>query len=206
MGHRFCDDRGRAGFSWIVDEPATRTSHAIAAGGRVWLVDPVDWSDALGRALGLGTPVAVHQLLDRHNRDCAAIARRLAVPHVVTPGALPGSPFEVVEVRRSRRWQEVALWWPATRTLVVAESIGTNEFFTGGKGPAGVHLLMRLRPPRTALGCFEPEHLLVGHGEGLHGAAAPEALRYALDHARSGLPRIMLELPTLLADARRRRR
>ncbi len=206
MDVRFCDDLGPDGFSWLVEEPATRTSHALAAEGRVWLVDPVAWGDALERASSLGATAAVLQLLDRHNRDCAEIAARLRVPHVVVPSAVPDSPFEVVEVRRSRGWQETALWWPATRTLVVAEAIGTNPFFTGAAGPAGVHLLLRLRPPRAAFGRFAPLRLLVGHGEGLHGAAATDGLRYALDHARTGLPRALLKLPPLIADARRRRR
>ena len=31
MTIRFCDDLGNNGFSWIVAEPMTRTSHALAA-------------------------------------------------------------------------------------------------------------------------------------------------------------------------------
>lgn len=206
MKVRFTDDRGVDGFSWLVEEPMTRTSHALAAEGRVWLVDPVDWDEAIGRALALGAPAAVLQLLDRHHRDCAALAARLDVPHLVAPPLVADAPFEVVTIRRSRRWQEVALWWPLRDTLVVAEAVGTNPFFTAGHGPAGVHLLLRLRPPRAALGRYAPRHLLVGHGHGLHGAAAAEGLRHALDHARTGLPRALLRLPALAADARRRRR
>jgi hypothetical protein len=206
---RFCDELGQDGFSWLVEEPATRTSHALAADGRVWLVDPVDWEPAIERAGALGSPAAVVQLLDRHNRDCAKLAERLRVPHVLVPASLPGSPFEVLEVRRTNRWQESALWWPARATLVVAEAIGTNPFFTGTRGTpgvAGVHLLLRLRPPRDEFARFAPEHLLVGHGEGLHGAAAAQGLRDALATARTGLPRALFLLPALLVDARRGRR
>jgi hypothetical protein len=203
---RFCDERGADGFSWIVDEPATRTSHALAADGHVWLVDPVDWAEALERAASLGRPAAVVQLLDRHNRDCAAIAARLAVPHLRVPFDLPGTPFQVVRVRDWRRWQEVALWWPATRTLVVAESVGTNPFYTGGHGAAGVHLVLRLTPPRRHLAGLAPVHLLVGHGEGVHGPAATTALADALARSRRDLPRLLLRAPALVADARRRRR
>jgi hypothetical protein len=160
----------------------------------------------LERVAALGAPAAVVQLLDRHNRDCATVAGELGVPHVVVPESLEGTPFEVVSVRRSRRWNEVALWWPDARTLVVAEAIATNRFFTGGREPAGVHLLMRLSPPRDALGRFEPEHLLVGHGEGLHGAAASEALRHALATARTGLLHLLPRVPALALDAVRRRR
>ena len=49
-----------------------RASHALATEGAVWVVDPVDWPEAIDRALTLGRPAAVLQLLDRHNRDCAA--------------------------------------------------------------------------------------------------------------------------------------
>ena len=206
MTIRFCDDRGDAGFSWIVDEPMTRTSHALAADGRVWLVDPVRFEPALERARALGRPAAVLQLLDRHNRDCAAIASELGVAHLVAPEAVPESPFEAIAIRRTERWRETALWWPAERTLVVAEAIGTNRFFVAGRDPAGVHLLLRLSPPRDALGGYAPEHLLVGHGEGLHGDGAAEGLRRALDHARTGLPRVVLRIPALAVDAVRRRR
>ena len=151
MTIRLCDDRGEQGFSWIVDEPMTRTSHALAADGRVWLVDPVRFEPALARARELGKATAVLQLIDRHNRDCEAVAQELGVPHVVAPDAVPGSPFEAIPLQRRKRWRETALWWPAQRTLVVAEAIGTNRFFATGGDAAGVHLLLRLSPPRDAL-------------------------------------------------------
>ena len=196
MTFRFCDETD-LGFSWIVEEPGTRTSHALAHDGRVWLVDPVDWPEAIERAAHLGEPAAVLQLIDRHNRDCAAVAERLNVPHLLVPQVVPESPFDVVGIRRSRRWQEVALWWPGERTLAVAEAIGTNTFYTGGKGRAGVHLLLRLTPPR-GLGAYEPEHLLVGHGEGVHGPAATAALREALRRSRRDLPRVLRRLPFVM--------
>ena len=160
MTIRFCDDRGAQGFSWIVDEPMTRTSHALAGEGRVWLVDPVRFEPVLARARELGEATAVLQLLDRHNRDCEALARELGVPHVVAPDAFPGTPFEAIPLKRTKRWRETALWWPAQRTLAVAEALGTNPFFAAGGDAAGVHLLLRLSPPRDALRAFEPEHLL----------------------------------------------
>jgi hypothetical protein len=187
-------DETELGFSWIVNEPKTRTSHALVDDGRVWLVDPVDWPEAIERAHSVGEPASVLQLLDRHNRDCAAIAERLGVPHLRVPAAVPDSPFEVVSVKRWRRWHEVALWWPERRALVVAEAVGTNRFFTGGLGALGVHLLLRLTPPKM-LARFEPEHVLVGHGEGLHGAEASAALGTALQRSRRDLPRVLLCLP-----------
>ncbi len=197
MEVRFCDDRGEHGFSWIVDEPMARTSHALAADGRLWLVDPVDWPDAIDRAVALGEPAAVLQLLDRHNRDCAGVAKRLGVPHLVAPDGLSGSPFEVVDVVRRKRWQEVAIWWPATSTLVVAEALGTTPFFTVAGDPVGVHGLLKPVPPRVLLG-FEPEHLLVGHGEGLHGPDTTRAVAAAVGRSRLRVVPWLLKLPFAL--------
>ena len=109
MTFRFCDESA-LGFSWVAEEPLTRTSHALAADGRVWLVDPVDWPEAIERARSVDDPAAVLQLLDRHIRDCASVAARLGVPHFASPATVPDSPFEVVEVKGWKRWSEVALW------------------------------------------------------------------------------------------------
>ena len=194
MQLRLCDDFGADGFGWIVDEAMTRTSHALAADGKVWFVDALDWPEAIDRALELGEPAGVIQLLDRHDRDCAALAARLGVPHVVVPDELPGSPFTFVPVMRRRRWRESALWWPARRTLVLADALATNRFYTAGKAPIGVHLFLRLTPPR-ALTAYEPERILVGHGEGVHGPEASTALRDAIEQSRRRLPGVLLRLP-----------
>jgi hypothetical protein len=136
----------------------------------------------------------VIQLLDRHNRDCAALAARLGVPHVVAPDELPESPFAFVAVMRLRRWRESALWWPQRRTLVTADALGTNGFYTAGKAPVGVHLLLRLTPPRQ-LAVLEPERILVGHGEGLVGPGTTVALRDALASSRRRVPGVLVRLP-----------
>jgi hypothetical protein len=202
MVMRLCDDLGSRGFSWIAEEPLTRTSHALAAAGEVWLIDPVDWPEAVDRAASLGRFAAVLQLLDRHNRDSAAIAQRLAVPHLKVPETLSGTPFEVIEIRRSRRWQEIALWWPEPRTLVVAEALGTNPFFSIGTDRVGVHGLLKLTPPRV-LSSYEPDHVLVGHGEGVHGPEATVALRAALSRSRLSFVRWGLTLPLRIRKTRR---
>ncbi len=194
MAIRFCDDLGRHGFSWIVEEPMTRASHALATIDGVWLVDPVDWPDAIDRAGTLGPIAGVLQLLDRHNRDSAAVAERLGVPHLQVPASLPETPFEVIEIKRARKWQEIALWWPEPRTLVVAEALATNPFFPVGSDKVGIHPLLRLTPPRM-LRPFEPEHLLVGHGEGVHGHEATVAVRQALSRSRLSVVRWAVSLP-----------
>ena len=196
---RFCDDLGDAGLGWVAEEPLARASHALASDGRVWLVDPLEWAPALERALELGEPAAVVQLLDRHNRDCAALAGRLGVPHVVVPTSLPESPFESVPLVRRRLWRESALWWPQERVLVVADALGSNRLYTGGTAPVGVHVLLRLTPPR-ALGHHDAEHLLVGHGEGLHGSGTATAVARALARSRRDLPGVLLRLPFVRKD------
>ena len=184
------------GLSWVIAEPLQRTSHALLDGDRVWLIDPVNEASALERALALGEPAGVIQLLDRHKRDCAELAARLEVPHL-TPFDHPSAgPFEVVSVLRLPLWKEVALWWPATRTLVVAEAVGTNPAWAAGAGPAGIHPFLRIRPPRK-LSTFIPEHLLVGHGLGVHGSQASSALQEAFARSRRDLPRLLLKLPSM---------
>jgi hypothetical protein len=188
------------GFSWIPADGMPRTAHALAAGGSVWLVDPVDVPEAIERAAALGKPAGVIQLLDRHNRDCAAIAARLAVPHLRLPHAVPGSPFDVVSVLDVPGWHEVALWWPERRALVVAEMIGTTPIHALGGSRAGMHPVLRLAPP-GALREYAPEHLLVGHGLGVHGPAAAEALADAYARARRDLPRLAGKLPAMAKAA-----
>lgn len=172
-----------------------RTSHALADGGRVWLVDVVDAPRLEEWIGGLGEPAGVIQLLDRHERDCAAVARKLGVAHHVVPRALPGTPFELRPVIRRRWWREVALWWPERRLLLVADALGTAPFFRAGREDAGVHPFLRPWPPRALRG-LQPDHLLVGHGEGIHGD--PAVLADALLSARARLPRWLLGIPRIV--------
>jgi hypothetical protein len=191
---RFVDELGARGFGWIEERAYARTGHALAADGRVWLVDPFEAAGVDERVSALGEPAGIVQLLDRHDRDCAALAKRYSVPHFVVPEQLPDSPFELVPVINRRWWREVALWWPDERVLACADAIGTNPFFRAADDTAGVHPGLRLLPPRR-LAAYDPLHLLVGHGEGLHGDDAGAALRQALDTARSGIFRWAISLP-----------
>jgi hypothetical protein len=189
------------GVSWVVDEAIERTSHALLADGRVFIVDPVEHSDAMDRVAALGPPAAVVQLLDRHNRDCAAVAGRLGVPHLRIPDAVDGSPLRAIPVVRIPRWRETALWWAQERVLVVAEAMGTSAAFTTGHGAVGMHPMLRALPPGGLRG-LEPEHLLPGHGPPVHGADAREGVKWAYDHARRDLVRLPAALARL-ALARR---
>jgi len=193
---RFCDELGSGlgsgsgrGFGWIAAEPAymQRASHALADGGRVWLCDPVDVEGLYGRVDALGEPAGVIQLLDRHQRDGRALAARFAVP-LLRPraGAIDGTPFEAIQVVDVPGWREAALWWPERRVLLVAEALGTARYFLVPGERLGVHPLLRLLPPRSLAG-FEPEHVLCGHGEGIH-SDATGALAEAIASARRRTP------------------
>jgi hypothetical protein len=185
------------GASWLSGDALFKASHALVHDGRVWIVDPVDAGDALERVRALGEPAAVLQLLDRHNRDSAAVAQRLGVPHHKVPAVLPDTPFSLLKIDFGRGWHERALWWPEREALVVPESIGTAPAFAVGRGPAGVHPFRRLAPPMS-LRAFLPRDLLVGHGAPLHGSDAAGGLVDALEHSRSDLPRMLLKVPSMM--------
>jgi hypothetical protein len=181
------------GLTWVVEEPMRRASHALVADNRVWIVDPVECEGAPELA-ALGEPAAVLQLLDRHNRDCAAVASRLGVPHLNVPDSVPDSPFEAIAAVRVPKWQETALWWPARSALVVAEVLGTNEMYTGGRAPLGMHLFLRPFVPGALRG-YRPEHLLCGHGAPRHGPAVGDEIEAAYRNARRGIPGVLRALP-----------
>lgn len=173
-----------------------RSAHAVVDDGRVWLIDPFEDAEALAAARELGEPVGVIQLLDRHRRDGAGIAERLSVPLLQMPAAVPSSPFTVISVFSRAKWREIALWWEVERTLIVAEAIGTAPTFALGRR-AGVHPLLRLIPPGAALGGYEPERMLVGHGQPVTSGAAA-ALTDALDNSRRDIPKLLISLPKAL--------
>ncbi len=184
----FCDELDQ-GFGWIAKEKLRRNSHALKSRGEVWVFDPVLWEPALERIRELGQPAGVVQLLDRHPRDCAEVASALGVPLYAVPlQGIAASPLEILPLVKSRFWKEVAAWSPELRVLVCADALGTLRYFRAGKEPIGVHPLLRLRPPK-GLASYEPRHILCGHGEGVHGEQAPEALRTALKTARRRLPK-----------------
>ena len=187
----FCDEFDD-GFGWIAKEKLRRASHALKTRGEVWVFDPVGWGPALERIRELGEPAGVVQLLDRHERDCAAFASALGVPHYSVPlQGITASPLEIVPLTRSRFWKEVAAWVPELRALVVGDALGTVGYFRAPREPIGVHPLLRLRPPKT-LTRYEARHILCGHGPGVHGEEASEALSEALTTARRRLPKAWL--------------
>lgn len=195
MKVRFCDE-GVGTLGWVVDEFMERCSHALDVDGRVWLVDPLDGDGVRERVLALGEPAGVLQLLDRHDRDCAALARRLGVPHHRV--GIGDAPFEAVEIVARRHWHELALWWPERRVLVCGDSLGTARYFRAPGERLAVHPLLRLTPPRN-LARLEPERILVGHGTEAEGAL----LRRALRGSRLRAPLVPLGFALALRAARR---
>lgn len=196
MSVRFADE-SESGFGWIENTRMRRASHALAADGRVWIVDPIEGDGVDERIQELGEPTGVIQLLDRHARDSEAFAARFGVPLHVTPPTLPGTPFVFHRVLDRRRWREVALWWPERRVLACADALGTIPFFRAGAEPVGVHPILRLVPPRSLRG-LGVEHLLVGHGDGLHGEGTAAAVEDALRCARRRIPRWLVGLPRIV--------
>lgn len=196
MSVRFTDESD-VGFGWSERAKLRRTSHALVADGRVWIIDPIEAPGVDQRIRALGDPAGVILLLDRHTRDSAAFAARLDVPVHVAPAAVADSPFEFRPVLRNRWWREVALWWPEQRLLTCADALGTIPFFRAGDEPVGVHPLLRLRPPRSLRG-LGVEHLRVGHGEGLHGDGTAAAVEDAVRYARRRFPRWLAGVPRIV--------
>ena len=201
MELRFIDEFEH-GLGWTPEgDKLARTGHAVLAGGSVWLTDVVDGPDLDERIAALGSPAAVIQLLDRHPRDCAAVAERLGVPLHETPFTdVEGAPFVVLPIVKRRFWREIALWFAEERILVCADALGSLGYFRARDEPFGVHPFLRLVPPKK-LAALEPEHVLFGHGPGFHGSDAPQALRDALAKPRRRLPQALLNG---LREARRR--
>jgi hypothetical protein len=184
---RFCDEFD-AGFGWIVDEFMERCSHALLAAARVWLIDPVAGEDVEQRIRAVGEPGGVIQLLDRHNRDCAAFAQQLGVERYFVPRKpIARAPFEFLTIRDGRLWKEAALWWPDRRVLVCADALGTSRYYRTRDERIAVHPLLRVVPPRRQLGAVSPDRILCGHGEGIENGA-DAALREALRTARRRIP------------------
>lgn len=184
-------DESDLGISWVLDEPMQRACHAIVADSKVWLIDPVEVDDVVDRAAALAEPAAVLQLLDRHNRDCAAVAKRLGIEHLRVPDEVPGSPFEAIAALRVPAWKETALWWPAERMLVVAEIVGTNPITDPVGAGVGMHPFLRVLPPQSIRG-RQPEHLLTGHGPPVHGPDAAVGLERAYERSRRDIPRAVV--------------
>lgn len=198
-------DRWDGGVGWLAhpEETMRRASHALVVEGDVWVVDPVDAPGVDDLLADLGDVVGVVVLLDRHQRDADAVAQRFDVP-VFLPEyvdrefdapverlglRLPETDYRLVHSVSIPRWEEAALY--DGETLVVADALGTADYFTVGRERVGVHPMLRLFPP-MALRDLAPERILTGHGNGVFDDAE-SALVHALDGARTRLPQAWLK-------------
>jgi len=207
-------DRYDGGVGWIAypDETMERASHAFAVANEetgeddVWVVDPVDAPGVDDLLDELGTVAGVVIGLDRHVRDSAAVAERHDVPVYVAEwmtgvtedlgpdveierfgSRLADTGFEAIRIRDSSLppWQEVGFF--DGETLIVPESLGSGSYFRGDRERLGVHPMLRITPPTSALSGLDPERVLVGHGVGVHERAAV-ALEDALSDSRRKAP------------------
>ncbi|MFW5965771.1 MAG: hypothetical protein ACOCP3_03400 [Halodesulfurarchaeum sp.] len=199
-------DRYTDGFGWHPhpEETMERASHAVVFDDRVWIVDPIDAPEIEEEIEQLGEVAGVVVLLDRHERDAAAFARRFDVPIYRPPfvdrnfdapvkalgNELPGTDVDVFQTVEVPKWKEAALF--DGETLVLADALGTAGYFAVGPERIGVHPLLRLTPP-NGLDGLEPDRILVGHGAGIHDDAS-SALEQALSGARRRLPQSWLAM------------
>jgi len=178
----------------------------VVSDADVWVVDPVDVNGLDEMLAELGRVRGVVLLLDRHTRDSAAVANRHDVP-VWIPEFFDGvageleapverfrhdladSGFAVHEVIDSRFWQEALLFDRERGIMAVPEAVGTAEYFLAGDERLGVHPMLRLKPP-SGLMRLDPEHVLVGHGEGIH-SNATDALEDAIQGSQSRTPALV---------------
>lgn len=199
-------DRHEHGVGWLAypGETMRRASHAIERDGDVWVIDPVDAEGLDDLLAEYGDVAGVIILLARHKRDSAAVAERHGVS-VHVPSWMSGveekldAPVERFDDEiagfESRRlidnpaWQEAVLF--DGETLVVPESLGTVDYFTAPGEELGVHPMLRLLPPRS-LTDYDPERLLVGHGEGIDEGVG-EAIGTAISRSRTRAPQLYLQ-------------
>ncbi len=203
------------GVGWLAHPAETmeRTSHVLVDDGDVWLVDPVDAEGLDDRLDDLGRVRGVVVLYNYHRRDASAIAARHDVPVLLPAGMTAlgdddvAAPVRRVEgrlgdtgyylrpVTTNRFWQEWALF--DGETLVIAESVGSADYFLAPGERLGVSLARRAVPPGEPFRDVEPDRILCGHGEGVVADAAGE-LRRAIAEARRTAPRMYLRYgPTL---------
>lgn len=200
------DDRGS--FAWLAfpDERFQRSSSAVVVEGGCLLVDPLDAPGLEHELERIGPVVGVVTLLDRHQRDAAALASRHGAPRLL-PRALGGrgvgiQGIEERTVVERRRWREALLWLPDRRLLVCAETLGTNPFFLARPADRlGVHPVARLFRVARAFGGLEPGTIAVGHGLPLR-ADATAAMRTALARSRRDLPRAWARAASLAVRGR----
>ena len=178
-----------------------RTSHALAVDGRVWLFDVVDAAGLDDRVRELGRACRCVQLLDRHNRDCAAFARRLGVPLTSSRGRCPtrrSSSGPSCGSAGGARWRSGGRSaGSCSRRRARDDPVLPRRRRAGRSPPAAAALAAALAPrPRASTTCSSGTAKVCTHH--------PAALESALRTARRRIPRWLLALPRMCARATRR--
>jgi len=175
-------DEWENGFGWIAkpEENMQRTSHAFVEDDDVYLVDPVDAENLDQKIEEYGEVKGIVILFNRHERDSEKLAERYDCPVYVPEwferkldvemkkisDKVPGTKWEIHNVVDSRVSKEAALYNEETKTLIVADSLGTTKHLRGRGEKLGMSPLYRFNPPKKLLD-FEVERVFCGHGEGI---------------------------------------
>ena len=180
-------DEWENGFGWIGSpgEKMMRTSHAFVEDGDVYLVDPVDAVNLDERISEYGEVEGIVVLFARHERDSEKLSERYGCPVYVPEwfdrsldaeverisGRVPGTEWEIHDVVDSRVSREAALYHEGSKTLIVADALGTANHLCGRGEKLGMSPLYRFNPPQKLLD-FEAERVFCGHGEGVMNGAS----------------------------------
>lgn len=176
------------GISWIAypDERGQRASHALLTEAGIWIVDPVDADGLDERLAQLGEVAGVLIIHDRHTRDASEVARRhdvavhvpdwmnLVLKKLDTPAEsvgsdLPGTNYTIHRLIDTEDWEEAILIDETTNTMIVPEALSTLSSFQVNDNALGVHPALD-EPPRRLMD-WNPDRILVGHGNSIHSEA-----------------------------------
>jgi hypothetical protein len=214
--------RSEYGFGWIAhpEEVMQRSSTALVDGGRVWLIDPLRATGLDEAIRALGTVAGVIVTFVGHDRDAAWLANLYGVP-VYLPthlqrlsldcrvervaARIPDSPLQLVPCSGHGvlSWiRDTAVWWPAQRTMVIGDTLGSAPYFVRAGETIAVHPVRRLQPP-TDLLTLRPERVYPGHGRSVT-TGAGDAVESAVRTARTQLWPAWRHTFRTIWDARRR--
>jgi len=199
-------DRWDEGVGWIAhpDETGKRASYLIAGSDGVWLFDPLDIPSLDELVADYGELAGVAICSNYHARDADAIARRHDVPIYVPrwlrrlegrfsstvewcSSTFGSSGFELFRYSPLPGYDEAIAYRKCNGTLYVPDALGTAPFYTVGSERLACYGVIRLVPPRSFFEQFDPDRVLVGHGEGAF-TDVGAALEDALAGARRRLP------------------
>lgn len=190
-------DEWENGFGWIArpEEDMVRTCHAFEDDG-IFLVDPLDAENLDEKLEDYGEVKGIIVLFDRHQRDSEQLAEKygcpIYVPEWLEPKIdvdakpikmkIPGTDWELIETVNTFTGREAGLYNEKTGTLIVADALGTVNFFKGRNEKLGLNPLYRLSPPKDLLK-YEVERIFCGHGRGIQ-ENSQEILEETLNKAR----------------------